>query len=227
MAQGAGAEPGDMHLGDAEPLADLHLGHAAAEVHDQDLLLAQGQLAPVRGDGAHGEHVLQPRILLPEGVGQGAHGGLAGQRRVQRRRLEGQLRLPGLPHLIPADSQVPGQVRVRRGAAQLLGQWPGRVSDPQDQLLHRAQDVERPALVAEVPLELSADARRRVGAQAGADGWIKIADCLHQADVAHLHQVLDRHRAALVRTYAGPDQALVTGNEQLARRRSPLAGPRQ
>jgi hypothetical protein len=29
-----------VHLGDVEPLADLRLGHAAAEVHDQDLLLA-------------------------------------------------------------------------------------------------------------------------------------------------------------------------------------------
>jgi len=117
VGEGAGAEPGDVHLGNAEPLADLDLGHTAAEVHDQDLPLAMGQLAPVRGDGAHGEHVLQPRVLLPEGVGQGNRGCLAGQRRVQRGRLEGQLRLLGLPYLFPADSQVPGQVGVGRGAA--------------------------------------------------------------------------------------------------------------
>jgi len=52
-----GAQPGDVHLGDTEPLADLHLGHAAAKVHQQDLLLTRGQLAPVRGDGLHAEHV--------------------------------------------------------------------------------------------------------------------------------------------------------------------------
>jgi len=117
VGEGAGAEPRDVHLGNAEPLADLRLSQAVLEVHDQDLLLASGQLAPVRGDGVHAEHVLQPRIFLPERVGQGDRGRLAGQRRVQRGRLEGRLRLPGLPQLIPADSQVPGQVGVGRGAA--------------------------------------------------------------------------------------------------------------
>lgn len=72
-----------MHLGDVEPLADLRLVHVAAEVHGRDLLPARGQLAPVHGDGVHREHVLRPRVLLPEGVGQGTHGGLADQRRDQ------------------------------------------------------------------------------------------------------------------------------------------------
>jgi hypothetical protein len=227
VGEGAGAEPGDVHLGDVQLLADLGLGQAAAKVHDQDLPLAVGQLAPVRGDSAHGEHVLQPRILLPEGVGQRNRGGLAAQRRVQRGRTEGQLRLLGLPHLFPADSQVPGQVGVGRGAAQLLGQRPGSVADLQDQFLHRAHHAQRPALVAEVPLELAADARPRVGGQAGAGGRIEVADRFQQADIPHLHQVLGRHRAAQVGSHAGPDQALVTGNEQLARCRAPLAGPRQ
>jgi hypothetical protein len=93
-----------VHLGDAEPLADLRLGQAVLEVHDQDLLLAPRQLAPVRGDGVHAEQVLQPRILLPERVGQAEHGGLAGQQSVQRGRLEGQLRLSGPLQLIPAHS---------------------------------------------------------------------------------------------------------------------------
>jgi len=64
VAQRVGAQPGDVHLGDAEPPADLRLGHAAAKVQQQDLLLTRLQLAPVRGDGLHAEHVLQPRILL-------------------------------------------------------------------------------------------------------------------------------------------------------------------
>jgi hypothetical protein len=33
-------QPGDLHLGDAQPLADLVLGHATVEAHEQDLLLA-------------------------------------------------------------------------------------------------------------------------------------------------------------------------------------------
>ena len=36
-------QPGDLHLRDAEPFADLGLGQVAVEAHDQDALLALGQ----------------------------------------------------------------------------------------------------------------------------------------------------------------------------------------
>jgi hypothetical protein len=39
--------------------------------------------------------------------------------------------------------------------------------------------MDLPALVAEVPFELAADARPRVRGQAGADGRIEVADRLH------------------------------------------------
>jgi hypothetical protein len=87
--------------------------------------------------------------------------------------------------------------------------------------------MDLPALVAEVPLELAADARQRVRGQASAGGRIEVADRLQQADVPHLHQVFRRLRAAQVPSHAGPDQALVAGDQQLARRRPPLAGLRQ
>ena len=120
-----------------------------------------------------------------------------------------------------------GQVGLGRGAAQPLGQLPGRLADLQHQLLHRALDVHLPPLVAEVPLELAADARPRVRGQAAADGRVEVADRLQQADVPHLHQVLRRLRAAQVPPHARPDQPAVAGHEQLARRRPPLAGQRQ
>src|SRR4029077_3301483 len=44
VAQCAGEEPGHVHLRDAEPFADLGLGQVAVEAHDQDALLALGQL---------------------------------------------------------------------------------------------------------------------------------------------------------------------------------------
>ena len=203
------------------------LRHVAVEAHEQDLLLTRGQLAPVRGDGVHAEHVLQPRVLPAEQVSQGAHAGLAGQRGVQRGRLEGQLRPPGLAQLVGADPQVPGQVGFGRGPAQVLGQLPGRLADLEHQLLHGARDVDLPPLVAEVPLDLAADARPRVGGQAAADGRVEVADRLQQADIPHLHQVLRRLRAVQVPPHAGPDQPAVAGHEQLARRRPPLAGRRQ
>ena len=72
VAERVGAQPGDVHLGDAELLADLRLRHVLVKAHQQDLLLPPGQLAPVRGDGPHAEHVLHPAVLLAEGL---CHGG--------------------------------------------------------------------------------------------------------------------------------------------------------
>src|SRR6185437_9830097 len=91
----------------------------------------------------------------------------------------------------------------------------------------RALDTDLPAFVAEMPLELAADARLRVRGQASADGRIEVADRLQQADITHLHQVLRRLRAVHVPSHTGPDEALVAGDQQLARRLPPLAGLRQ
>jgi hypothetical protein len=41
----------------------------------------------VRGDGLHIEHVLHPRVLAAQEVGQQGRSGLAERRRVQRGRL--------------------------------------------------------------------------------------------------------------------------------------------
>ena len=46
VAERVAEQPADVHLGDAELLADLGLGHAAAEAQEQDLLLALGQAHP-------------------------------------------------------------------------------------------------------------------------------------------------------------------------------------
>jgi hypothetical protein len=40
-AERMGDQPGNVHLGDAEPLADLRLRHTAAKAHQQDLLLTR------------------------------------------------------------------------------------------------------------------------------------------------------------------------------------------
>src|SRR2546421_6405831 len=39
VAERPGQQPGDVHLRDAEPVADLGLGQVAVEAHDQDALL--------------------------------------------------------------------------------------------------------------------------------------------------------------------------------------------
>src|SRR5450755_1468834 len=66
VAERVGEEPGDVHLGDAQLPGDLGLGHVTAEAQQQDLLLAGGQLAPVRGNGPEVEHVFQLPVLRPQ-----------------------------------------------------------------------------------------------------------------------------------------------------------------
>jgi hypothetical protein len=129
-----GEQPGDLHLGDAELVPDLRLGHFPEKTHHQDLLLTPGQLAPVRRDGLDAEHALHPRVLFAEKVGQASHLRLAGQRRVQRARLESHLGPPGIPQLVTADPEVPGQVGLGRNPAQILGQLPGCLTEVHHQL---------------------------------------------------------------------------------------------
>ena len=53
-------------------VTDLGLGHVAVKAHEQQLLLAFGQLAPVCPHRLHVEHVLELRVLVPEQVGEAA-----------------------------------------------------------------------------------------------------------------------------------------------------------
>src|ERR1700744_6105626 len=59
-------EPGDVHLRDAELVADLGLGQVAVEAHDQDALLTLGQFLPVRVDRLHVDGVGHGRVVVAE-----------------------------------------------------------------------------------------------------------------------------------------------------------------
>jgi hypothetical protein len=135
VAERVGEQPGDLHLGDAELVANLCLRHLPVKTHHQDPPLTLGQFAPVRRDGLDAEHVFHPRVLFAEKVGQASQLRLAGQRRVQRARLETHLRPPGIPQIITANPQVPGQVGLGRHPAQVLGQLPGCRTEVHHQLL--------------------------------------------------------------------------------------------
>ena len=69
MAEGAGAEPETCicEMWRRWPICVWLMPPRKSMV---GICCPRGQLAPVRGDGGHREHVLQPRVLLPEGVGQ-------------------------------------------------------------------------------------------------------------------------------------------------------------
>src|SRR5580704_17740257 len=103
VAERMAEQAGDLYLGDAELLADLVLGDATVEAHEQDFLLMGRQFAPVRGDGLHVEHVVHLRVLLAEEVSQQSYTGLTGQRSVQRGQLKGHLSQLGVPQIIAAD----------------------------------------------------------------------------------------------------------------------------
>src|SRR5215469_5185444 len=75
-----------------------------------------------------------------------------------------------------------------------------------------------PALVTEMPLDLTADTRLRVGGQAAADRRIEVVDRLEQPDVPNLHQFFGRLRAVPVSQHAGLDQRLVSLDEDRAGR---------
>src|SRR5580693_1845989 len=103
VAERTAEQPGDLYLGDTELLADLVLGHATVEAHEQDLLFMGRQFAPVRGDGLHVEHVIHLRVLLAEEVSQQARTGLTVQRSVQRGHLKGHLGQLGISQIMAAD----------------------------------------------------------------------------------------------------------------------------
>ena len=88
------------------------------------------------------------------------------QRRVQRVGGEGLVGPAGLAHVVLGDGQVPGQLAVLGGAAELLGQGLLGGAHLLQQLLVLAAHPELPAPVPEVPFDLPADARLGIGIQA-------------------------------------------------------------
>ena len=88
-------------------------------------------------------------------------------------------------------------------------------------------DVNLPALVPEVPSDLAVNVRASISRQGAANGRIEVVNRRDQATVAHLHQVLSRLRTTPISLDAGPDQATVAADQQLARRYAPLADARQ
>jgi hypothetical protein len=87
--------------------------------------------------------------------------------------------------------------------------------------------VDLPALVPEVTLDLTADARLRVGGEAVADLGVVVVYRLEQADVSDLHEIFYGFWAAAVLPDAGPDQLVVPVHEYLAGRGAQLAIPGQ
>ena len=117
-----------------------------------------------------------------------------------------------------------GELAGRGGAAQALGELGGRRADLHPQLLEPARHPDRPALVAEVALDLADDRGRGVRRELHAALGVEAVDRLDQADRADLDQVLERLAAVAEAAGAVLDQRQVQVDE---RRRGPRRGWRR
>src|SRR5580704_12479250 len=168
VVQGGREQAGYVHLGDAQAFADLGLAHVPVEAHHQQPLLADGQVTPVRPDRLDVECVLKLRILGPHDLGQAAGLVAAGQRRIEGRGLEHQVGSLGVAQVFVADPEVRREfVRARR-PGQALGQVDPGPPQFLAQFLRGPLDVNLPAFVAEVALDLATHARLGVGGQVAA-----------------------------------------------------------
>jgi hypothetical protein len=144
VGQGAGEQAGDVHLGDAQALADLGLGQVAVEPQVQDPLLAFGQVLQVGADGFHVDGVLDGLVVLAQHLSERRRVLGIRERRVERGGAEGQPGLAGLADVVFGDAQQVGEFAVGGGVAVLLGQVGAGGADFQEQFLERAADVDLP-----------------------------------------------------------------------------------
>jgi hypothetical protein len=66
--------------------------------------------------------------------------------------------------------------------------------------------VHRPAVVAEIPLELAEHRRHRVGAERGLARWVEAIDGLYESERGDLHEVVQRLVRAAVAARHPPRQ---------------------
>ncbi|MFK4547653.1 hypothetical protein RKD29_007249 [Streptomyces tendae] len=190
-------QPGHMHLGDTEALADVLLGEFLDEPPVDDLPVAFVQLGDHRGQGV--EVVHQPQ------------GGVVGADEVRERRLavlaavDGRVqgggvvavgRQPGLDDLVLREAH---QLRKLLGggvAAQPAAQLLGGAGQLDAGLLETPGHVHRPRGVPEEPLDLPDDVRHGEGGELDLAGQLEPVDGLDQTDHADLDDVLHLLRAA-------------------------------
>ena len=180
-----------MHLGDADLLRDLALRQPVEEAEVQDAPLALVERAEARG-----EHrpVLRDRVLVllgPERLERVELAVLVGSSDGERERG---VRAPGLErleHQLLLDARGLRELRDRRRPAELDGLVLDDLRQLDVELLEAARNAHRPALVAEVALDLADDVRRRVGRQLDSAVDVEAVDRLDQADAADLDEIVE------------------------------------
>src|SRR5436190_2091956 len=208
----------DVHLRDPDLLRDLRLREPLEEAQVQDLPL------PVVEDAETGrEHgpILRDLVLVllrPDRLERvelavlvGAAAGRERQRAVRAPALE------RLEHLLLLDAGGLRELADRGRAAELDRQLLDQARELDVQLLEAARHAYRPALVAEVPLDLADDVGRRVRRQLDAAVEIEAVDRLDQADRADLDEILELLAAVRVAARERADERHVLLDQLLPR----------
>src|SRR6266545_2745788 len=191
LLQRAPDQPRHVHLRDPHLLRDLRLGQALeeAEVENPPLALVEDaeprrQHGPVLGD-------LVLVLLRPDRLERvellAVLLSAAGRQRQRRVRAAG---LERLEHLFLLGAGRLRQLGDRRRTAELHRKLLDEPRELDVELLQAARHAHRPALVAEVTLDLADDVRRRVRRQLDAAVEVEAVDRLDQADRANLDEIL-------------------------------------
>ena len=144
-------------------------------------------------------------------------------RRLERQRIVRHPRGERLEDLLAAHA------RPRRRAAARSGACPGerraaaRALDDQHPLLERARNVDGPACIAQVALELAEDRRDRVGRERAAPARVEAVDRLHERQAGHLLEVFQRLRRVAVAAREAARERQMALDQRGAGRR--VAGP--
>ena len=183
-----------MHLRDVEALGDLRLRDRLVKAQVDDHALAPGE---------DPEGSLEIRAVLEEleaGIGD-ADGvgerlrlfvGLAGDFAIEREQVVRLTQLLRLENLVFAGAGGARPAPLRSGCAQRYGEFVAGAVDREIELLQAARNLDRPAFIAKVALDLADDRRRRVGRELDAALEIETVDRLEQPDGSDLHEVVER-----------------------------------
>src|SRR5207247_2544289 len=183
LLQGAANEPRDVHLRDADLLRNLRLREPFEEAQVQDLPLPVVEDAEPRRQHSA---VLRDVVLVLFGADRLERVELFAVllRAAGRQRQRG-VCAPGLErleHLFFLGTRSFRELGDRRRPTELHRQLFDQSRKLHVQLLEAARDADGPALVAEVPLDLPDDVRRRVRRQLDTAVEIEAVDCLDQPD---------------------------------------------
>src|SRR3954471_3353280 len=197
-------DPRDLHLRDADVLADLALREVLDEAQVEDAVLARRERADAARHDVAALDERDRRVLAADRLAErarlavGAAGGVLEGRRPRRRGAVG-----GREHALEAEVGVVGELLRRRRAAVARGELLDRARQRQHALLVAAGHLHRPRLVAVVALELADDRRDRVRGELAAALGVEALDGAQQADARDLDEVVERLGAAAVAAGGG------------------------